>query len=44
MIPESMLWLLLTGKVPTEAQTRELSQELASKGELPTEIEKLIDS
>ncbi|PAV23891.1 citrate synthase [Pyrrhoderma noxium] len=44
VIPESMLWLLLTGKVPTEAQTRELSQELASKGELPTEIEKLVDS
>lgn len=43
MIPESMLWLLLTGKVPTPEQTKELSLELAEKGELPKEIEKLID-
>lgn len=39
-----MLWLLLTGKVPTEAQTRELSRELAEKGELPAEIAKLVDA
>lgn len=39
-----MLWLLLTGKVPTAEQTRELSAELAEKGELPEEIAKLIDS
>ena len=44
MIAESMLWLLLTGKVPTEAETRQLSRELAEKGELPEYIEKLIDS
>lgn len=44
IIAESMLWLLLTGKVPTEAQTRELSQELATNGNLPQYIEKLIDS
>ncbi|KAH8116910.1 citrate synthase [Phellopilus nigrolimitatus] len=44
IIPESMLWLLLTGKVPTVEQTRSLSQELAHKGELPAEIEKLVDS
>ena len=44
IIAESMLWLLLTGKVPTEAQTRALSSELAEKGELPAEIAKLIDS
>ena len=43
MIPESMLWLLLTGKVPTPEQTKMLSQELAEKGDLPKEIEKLID-
>ncbi|KAJ7109315.1 citrate synthase [Mycena epipterygia] len=44
IIAESMLWLLLTGKVPTEAQTRQLSRELAEKGDLPPFIEKLVDS
>ncbi|KAJ7685116.1 citrate synthase-like protein [Mycena polygramma] len=44
IIAESMLWLLLTGKVPTEAQTRQLSRELADKGDLPPFVEKLIDS
>jgi len=31
MLPESMFWLLLTGKVPTEHQVRELSKELAER-------------
>ena len=44
IIAESMLWLLLTGQVPTEAQTRQLSQELAERGSLPSYIEQLIDS
>ena len=44
IIAESMLWLLLTGKVPAEAETRQLSRELAEKGELPAHVEKLIDS
>ncbi|KAI0797899.1 citrate synthase [Abortiporus biennis] len=44
IIAESMLWLLLTGKVPTEAEVRQLSAQLAEKGELPAHIEKLIDS
>ncbi|KAJ7343554.1 citrate synthase-like protein [Mycena albidolilacea] len=44
IIAESMLWLLLTGQVPTEAQTRQLSRELAEKGDLPPFVEKLIDS
>lgn len=39
-----MLWLLLTGKVPTEAETRQLSRQLAEKGDLPDHIVKLIDS
>lgn len=39
-----MLWLLLTGQVPTEVQTRELSRELAEKGDLPPFVEKLVDS
>ncbi|TFK42653.1 citrate synthase-like protein [Crucibulum laeve] len=44
ILPESMLWLLLTGEVPTPEQTRQLSKELAEKGELPEFVEKLIDS
>ncbi|RDB21201.1 2-methylcitrate synthase, mitochondrial [Hypsizygus marmoreus] len=44
IIAESMLWLLLTGQVPTTEQTRELSRELAEKGELPEFVETLIDS
>jgi len=44
IIAESMLWLLLTGQIPSEAQTRQLSRELAENGTLPQYIEKLIDS
>lgn len=44
MTAESMFWLLLTGQVPTEAQSRELSRELAEKGDLPQFVEVLIDS
>ncbi|KAF7338350.1 Citrate synthase [Mycena venus] len=44
IIAESMLWLLLTGQVPSEAQTRQLSRELAEKGDLPAFVEKLVDS
>lgn len=39
-----MLWLLLTGQVPTVEQTKNLSQELAAKGQLPAHVEKIIDS
>lgn len=44
IIAESMLWLLLTGKVPSPEQTRRLSSELAEKGDLPKFVEDLIDS
>ncbi|KAH7103942.1 citrate synthase-like protein [Auriculariales sp. MPI-PUGE-AT-0066] len=44
IIPESMVWLLLTGQVPTERQTRDFSRELAEKGELPDYAAKLIDA
>lgn len=39
-----MLWLLLTGQIPSEEQTRQLSRELAENGDLPEYMEKLIDS
>ncbi|KAJ4001343.1 citrate synthase [Lentinula boryana] len=41
---ESMLWLLLTGQVPSAEQTQQLSRELAQKGNLPPFVEKLVDS
>ncbi len=44
MVPEAMLWLLLTGKVPSVAETKQLSEELAAKGKLPSYLEKIIDS
>ncbi|KAH8833818.1 citrate synthase [Flagelloscypha sp. PMI_526] len=44
IIAESMLWLLLTGQVPTVEQTRQLSRELAEKGKLSPRIENLVDS
>lgn len=44
IIAESMLWLLLTGQVPSEEQTRQLSRELAENGELPKFVEELVDS
>ncbi|KAF9005585.1 citrate synthase-like protein [Cyathus striatus] len=44
ILPESMLWLLLTGQLPTPEQTRDLSRQLAEMGELPIFVEKLIDS
>lgn len=31
-LPESMLWLLMTGQVPTTEQTRSLSKDLAERG------------
>ena len=39
-----MLWLLLTGQVPSPEQTRQLSAELAEKGELPKFVEDLVDA
>lgn len=43
MLPESMLWLLLTGKVPSTEEVRQLSQQLAEAGNLPDYAVKLLD-
>lgn len=43
MLPEGMLWFLMTGKVPSTEQVRQLSQELAEKGELPDYVVKTLD-
>ena len=44
MLPESMFWLLLTGRVPSTNQVRALSRELAQKGQLPSFVTQMLDS
>ncbi|KAL2707239.1 Citrate synthase [Kluyveromyces marxianus] len=44
-LPESMLWLLMTGKPPTPEQAQELTKELAVRGEnIPHHTDKLLSS
>jgi citrate synthase len=40
--PEALLWLLLTGEVPTQAQANALTAELHSRAELPAHVEPMI--
>ncbi len=44
MLPEAMFWLLLTGKVPSTAQVRAFSRELAEKSEIPSFVEQMLDN
>jgi len=44
IISESMLWLLLTGQVPSHEQVRELSRSLAERGDLPDHVTKVVDA
>jgi citrate synthase len=44
MLPEAMFWLLLTGQVPSTAQVRQLSRELAEKAALPDFVSKMMDA
>lgn len=41
-LPEALLWLLMTGEVPTEAQTRSVTAELHKRAELPDYVEDMI--
>ncbi len=43
MLPESMLWFLLTNTVPTEAQVSQLCADLAANGELPQYLHDIIE-
>ena len=43
-IPEGVLWLLLTGEMPTKEQTTEFKEEIYRRGILTPEEEKLIKS
>jgi len=41
-VPEGLLWLLLTGEVPTAEQVESVRQDLAKRGDLPKYVEDLI--
>ncbi|XP_012444960.1 citrate synthase, mitochondrial [Gossypium raimondii] len=43
-LPEGLLWLLLTGKVPSKAQVDALSQELRDRAVVPDYVFKAIDA
>jgi len=40
--PEALLWLLLTGEVPTKAQADALTQDLHARAKLPAHVEPMI--
>jgi citrate synthase len=42
--PEALLWLLLTGEVPTEAQALSVTKDLHARSKLPSHIEPLLKS
>lgn len=42
--PEGLLWLLLTGEIPTKAQVDELTAELHSRSKLPHHVETMVRS
>jgi len=44
MLPESMLWYLLTGQVPSKEQALDFTKDLAERSVIPSHIEKIIDS
>lgn len=43
-IPEGLIWLLLTGEIPTPAQAASLTAELHSRAALPAHVEPLMRS
>lgn len=44
MMPEAILWLLLTDEIPTKAQCDELTAELHKRSKLPAHVEPLLRS
>jgi len=44
MLPEAMMWLILTGENPTVEQVRALSADLARNSRLPKHVEDMIDA
>jgi citrate synthase len=43
-LPEGLIWLLLTGEIPTKSQVDSLTAELHARAPLPAHVEPLIRS
>jgi len=43
-LPEGLFWLLLTGKVPSEAQVRALSADWANRADLPSHVVTMLNN
>ena len=43
-LPEALLWLLLTGEIPTKEQTEGLTKDLHARAKLPSPVEPLLRS
>merc|ERR1719379_2127147 len=43
-LPEAAFWLLLTGEIPTDAEVKELNEELHKRAVLPQKVIDLVDS
>jgi len=44
MLPEGVIWLLLTGEVPTPDQTAAMSKELAARASIPKHVEDMLNN
>ncbi|GAA6006817.1 hypothetical protein JCM11491_003192 [Sporobolomyces phaffii] len=44
MLPEAMFWYLLTGKVPTEAESKQFQEQLVARSDLPKHVETVLDA
>ena len=38
------MWLMLTGEIPSDAQVRALTEELATRGEVPRAVFDVLDA
>jgi citrate synthase len=43
-LPEGLLWLLLTGDVPTKAQAASVTEELRARSKLPPHVLKVLNA
>ena len=43
-LPEGIMWLMLTGEIPSDAQVRGLTEELASRAEVPRAVFDVLDA
>lgn len=41
-LPEGLLWLLLTGEVPTAQQAAAVTEDLRARSKMPAQVEKLL--